>query len=354
VPAGGDLGEGYGGHRLPFGPIKARVVYMFGATHVQRLQRRFLVDAVAALPNYDHLTHPELLAERVHVALVGAGGIGSLMLSGLARLDAAIRALGHPGLDVTVYDPDDVSEANLGRQLFAPADVGRNKAHRARHAHQRLVRHALERPAAQVRPGRTRRPGENAIGIVCQLRRQRPRARAIGQEIGTLVLDAALLAGPRQPRRRRPGGARHPAVGRRARGATCTGCRPCSSSSPSSRRRRHRSTTTTGPSCSLAQALERQELFVNQAVVTPALQLLWLCSATAAPAGAARSSTSRPAAWRRCPSTPRPGRASATTPHLRRPGLQRDRGAAAGPRGEQRLGEAACRCAKRHSQHREP
>jgi PRTRC genetic system ThiF family protein len=31
-----------------------------------------------------------------------------------------------------------------------------------------------------------------------------------------------------------------------------------------------------GPSCSLAQALERQELFVNQAVVTPALQLLWL------------------------------------------------------------------------------
>ena len=31
-----------------------------------------------------------------------------------------------------------------------------------------------------------------------------------------------------------------------------------------------------GPSCSLAQALERQELFVNQAVATPALQLLWL------------------------------------------------------------------------------
>lgn len=29
------------------------------------------------------------------------------------------------------------------------------------------------------------------------------------------------------------------------------------------------------PSCSLAQALERQHLFVNQAVVTPALQLLW-------------------------------------------------------------------------------
>ena len=31
----------------------------------------------------------------------------------------------------------------------------------------------------------------------------------------------------------------------------------------------------TAPSCSLAEALERQHLFVNQAVVTPALQILW-------------------------------------------------------------------------------
>lgn len=29
------------------------------------------------------------------------------------------------------------------------------------------------------------------------------------------------------------------------------------------------------PSCSLAEALERQHLFVNQAVVTAALQILW-------------------------------------------------------------------------------
>lgn len=29
------------------------------------------------------------------------------------------------------------------------------------------------------------------------------------------------------------------------------------------------------PSCGLAQALERQELFINQAIVTPALSILW-------------------------------------------------------------------------------
>jgi len=29
------------------------------------------------------------------------------------------------------------------------------------------------------------------------------------------------------------------------------------------------------PSCGLAEALERQELFVNQSIVTPALSILW-------------------------------------------------------------------------------
>lgn len=78
------------------------------------------------------MTHriPEtLLQRRVNVALVGAGGTGSQVLTGLARLDAALRALDHPGgLHVTVYDPDVVTRANVGRQLFSPADIGCPKA----------------------------------------------------------------------------------------------------------------------------------------------------------------------------------------------------------------------------------
>jgi len=50
------------------------------------------------------------------------------MDGGLARLHTALRALGHPGLNVAVYDPDHVSPANLGRQLFSAADLGANKA----------------------------------------------------------------------------------------------------------------------------------------------------------------------------------------------------------------------------------
>lgn len=65
---------------------------------------------------------------RVTVALVGAGGTGSQVLNGLARMDYALYKLGHPGLNVTVYDYDTVSEANIGRQLFTVDDIGRNKA----------------------------------------------------------------------------------------------------------------------------------------------------------------------------------------------------------------------------------
>lgn len=38
-------------------------------------------------------------------------------------------ALGHPGgLEVTVIDSDQVSEANVGWQMFYPSDVGLSKA----------------------------------------------------------------------------------------------------------------------------------------------------------------------------------------------------------------------------------
>lgn len=47
---------------------------------------------------------------------------------GLCQLHQALRGLGHPGLAVTAFDPDSVAEANLGRQLFTETDLGQNKA----------------------------------------------------------------------------------------------------------------------------------------------------------------------------------------------------------------------------------
>jgi PRTRC genetic system ThiF family protein len=62
------------------------------------------------------------------VALVGCGGNGSRMLTHLAQIDAGLKALGRGQLHVTAYDPDRVSLANVGRQLFYTADIGQYKA----------------------------------------------------------------------------------------------------------------------------------------------------------------------------------------------------------------------------------
>ena len=77
----------------------------------------------------DHHIEPELLNRRVQVHLVGVGGNGAQMAACLARLDIAMKALGYPGgLHVKAFDPDRVSEANVGRQLDSRADVGCFKA----------------------------------------------------------------------------------------------------------------------------------------------------------------------------------------------------------------------------------
>lgn len=64
----------------------------------------------------------------VTIYIVGAGGTGSQVIANLARMSMALQALGHPGLHVTVFDSDTVSEANIGRQLFCKSELGQNKA----------------------------------------------------------------------------------------------------------------------------------------------------------------------------------------------------------------------------------
>ncbi|MGP1715742.1 MAG: PRTRC system ThiF family protein [Methylophilus sp.] len=68
------------------------------------------------------------LKEPLKIHLVGAGGNGSHMLDGLVTLNFALKKLGHAGLHVTVYDGDEVSEANIARSQFYSHDVGHNKA----------------------------------------------------------------------------------------------------------------------------------------------------------------------------------------------------------------------------------
>jgi len=74
---------------------------------------------------HDYIINPP---HRITVTIIGCGGTGSQVLSIVARMHISLLALGHPGFSVTVYDHDTVSEANYGRQLFTMNDIGLNKA----------------------------------------------------------------------------------------------------------------------------------------------------------------------------------------------------------------------------------
>lgn len=64
----------------------------------------------------------------IQVNLIGAGGTGSKVLTALMEMNHSLICLGHPGLHVRLWDDDVVSEPNIGRQRFAQCEVGLTKA----------------------------------------------------------------------------------------------------------------------------------------------------------------------------------------------------------------------------------
>jgi PRTRC genetic system ThiF family protein len=200
----------------------------------------------------------------VVIRLIGVGGNGSQMLTGLARLHVALRALGHPGLDVTAVDADVVSEANVGRQLFLPSEVGQNKAVAlitrvnaafglAWDAEPRTFAWADKQCdilVSCVDTGRTR-------GLIASTLEARGWHPFYWLDLGNRATDGQIVLGmPAASDAHRRYLARLP---------TIVDLFP----------RMPYTRDDDGPSCSLARALERQSLFINQHLATWALQLLW-------------------------------------------------------------------------------
>jgi len=76
-----------------------------------------------------HHIHPELLKHRVRVLVVGCGGNGSAIAAGLPYLHQALLAYGHPeGIHVTLLDPDVISATNCVRQPFSQSEIGLYKS----------------------------------------------------------------------------------------------------------------------------------------------------------------------------------------------------------------------------------
>lgn len=77
-----------------------------------------------------HFTDNYLLepTNPISVNLIGAGGTGSKVLTALMEMNHGLNELGHAGLSVRLWDDDLVSNANLGRQRFAESEIGSYKS----------------------------------------------------------------------------------------------------------------------------------------------------------------------------------------------------------------------------------
>ena len=77
-----------------------------------------------------HFTDNYLLnpTNPIMVNLIGAGGTGSKVLTALMEMNHSLIELGHTGLQIRLWDDDIVTNANLGRQRFAEFETGLYKS----------------------------------------------------------------------------------------------------------------------------------------------------------------------------------------------------------------------------------
>lgn len=62
------------------------------------------------------------------INLIGAGGTGSKVLTSLMEMNHSLIELGHAGLQIRLWDDDIITDANLGRQRFAECETGLYKS----------------------------------------------------------------------------------------------------------------------------------------------------------------------------------------------------------------------------------
>ncbi len=204
-----------------------------------------------------HICTNTLHNRLIEVELVGCGGTGSLVLSGLVRLHLAMKSLGHPyGMRVTAWDPDRVSEANIGRQLFTTEEVGLSKAEALIHRYN--MHFGLDWYAYPERLAATRHNSPEMIISCVDTTKSRAKINLLlPQFYRTYCIDGGNDRNTAQV-----------LIGDGSKELPYPYQRLPELIDP-------KVDVTNRPSCSLAEALDHQDLFVNQWVATAILQLFW-------------------------------------------------------------------------------
>jgi PRTRC genetic system ThiF family protein len=206
----------------------------------------------------------------LRVLIVGAGGNGSAVLLGLPYLHQAMKVWGHTGgLHVMLADGDLVSETNCVRQPFASADVGLNKAvvlinrvnlfwgfrwqAHPEHFHKNSLRSNSSGPHLIIGCVDTRAARRAILSAVTRANDSTVYWLDLGNNAssGQYVLGQPLNAANRRSAARlRTVAELYPEIVDAEAGEDPL------------------------PSCSAAEALERQEPFINQVLATSALAML--------------------------------------------------------------------------------
>lgn len=225
----------------------------------------------------NHYTHQYIKypQHRVTIDLIGMGGTGSQVLTGLARINSALQGLGHPGLFVRAWDADMVTTSNMGRQLFSPADVNVNKAIVLISRVNRFF--GMDWEACPQMYKLTKNTTSNIlitcvdtakarIDIAAKLKTVKPASKEPTDtmyywlDMGNLQTTGQVVLGTMFPS--------YPP-------AKQTGKRSLKNVVQQFPQIKKIKEEQQGPSCSLAEALEKQDLFINSTLANFGCQLLW-------------------------------------------------------------------------------
>lgn len=213
----------------------------------------------------EHRLDLRLLNKQVKIVVVGAGGTGSQVVAGLAQLHFAMVSLGHQyGLHVTLVDDDLVSEANIGRQMFYPSDVGQPKATVLVNRVNLTMGLAWEACVDRIASDSNLR-ADIVVGCVDNRHARKSILQAVSGngaywlDFGNRSNDGQVIFGEVIPKWQKKSPDRLPHVGDLFPELI----------DPSL------DAEDDAPSCSLAEALEKQSLFVNRSVAVWGLNMLW-------------------------------------------------------------------------------
>ena len=193
------------------------------------------------------------------VVVVGAGGNGSIFMSHLCRIRQAWTKLGGEPFAVELWDDDTVSEANLARQCFCEADIGLPKAivlaQRLRAFYGVPVAPVVSRIGKGNSQWFNPKVGEVIVGCVDNLDARRvisgPRLKASATrywlDLGNADTYGQVILGGH-------------------------GLKDFFDLNPELLTAKDPKDV---PSCSMAESLSRQDLFINSTIATLAGQLLW-------------------------------------------------------------------------------